>query len=285
MTDLSHRQTGFYAALIVLTVAPIPATARVRALHHPAFRQRHDAFRARWTRLHLNAPTGPMRGHPGGQGVMMIRLLRNDRHKTWPVVWRAGAEQARGRHPFIETRTGHQDGPPQAHRIDHQLSRASFAVLAPSIPARGTADLGGLERLASETRRPGGRFASCCHARAFAPGRAQLGPGLVVAPLGTVSIDRTFGQQIMGQHVPLATAPVQRENRVADFPHVDRTRAPAAGACLAGGSSGATRAQCSSVRCKGYVCRDWSFFTMFAHSSADGICAHDLTHLGCCEPC
>src|SRR5262245_24645377 len=114
MTDWYHSATGFYAALIVLTVAPIPATPRVRALHHPAFLQRHEALRARWARLHLNAPTGPMLGHPGGQGVMMILLLRNDRHETWTVVWRDVAAQVRGRHPIIETRTGNQDGQQQA---------------------------------------------------------------------------------------------------------------------------------------------------------------------------
>jgi hypothetical protein len=36
----------------------------------------------------------------------------------------------------------------------------------------------------------------------------------------------------MGQHVPLAPAPVEREKRIADFPHVDRPWVPAAGARL-----------------------------------------------------
>ena len=32
----------------------------------------------------------------------------------------------------------------------------------------------------------------------------------------------------MREHVPLAPAPVERDNRVEDFPHVDLTRVPAA---------------------------------------------------------
>src|SRR5919108_6312664 len=41
-------------------------------------------------------------------------------------------------------------------------------------------------------------------------------------------IDRALGQQIMRQHVPLTTAPVQIKKRVEDFPHVDLTRVPSA---------------------------------------------------------
>src|SRR6267143_7203951 len=52
---------------------------------------------------------------------------------------------------------------------------------------------------------------------------------------------------------------------------------------LAGGSSGATMAHCSSVRSEGYFFRDWSFFDILAHSSADGICANYLTNLLFCQ--
>src|SRR5438132_13607262 len=54
---------------------------------------------------------------------------------------------------------------------------------------------------------------------------------------------------------------------------------PPRGRCVAGGISGSTMAHCSSVRSEGYYFRDWSFFNMCAHSSADGICANYLTNL------
>src|SRR5215217_6550528 len=78
----------------------------------------------------------------------------------------------------------------------------------------------------------GGRLAPRCPAGAFAQGLDHLGPGPVVAPLRKVVIDCALGQQIMRQPVPVAPAPVQIKKRVEDFPHVDRTRVPAAWALL-----------------------------------------------------
>src|SRR5213593_4841459 len=58
---------------------------------------------------------------------------------------------------------------------------------------------------------------------------------------------------------------------------------PPRGLCLAGGISGSTMAHCSSVRSEGYCFRDWSFFHIRAHSSADGICANYLTNILFCQ--
>src|SRR5438128_9184155 len=124
MTNLYHSRTGFYTALIVLTVAPVPPMPRVRALNHPAFLQRREAFHAFWPRLHLNAPPGPMRGHPGVKGVVVILLIRKDRHETRKIIGRDVAEQERGRHPIIETRTGNENSQHQAQRVDQQMPLA-----------------------------------------------------------------------------------------------------------------------------------------------------------------
>src|SRR5262245_11226446 len=137
VTNLDHRRTRFYTAFIVLTVTPIPPIPRVRALNHPAFLQRREAFHTLWTRLHLDAPPGPMRGHPGVQGMVVILLIRKDRHETWKVMGRDVAEQERNRHPIIETGTGNEDRQHQAQRIDQQMPLAPFDFLAPIIPARG----------------------------------------------------------------------------------------------------------------------------------------------------
>src|SRR5262245_23890949 len=53
--------------------------------------------------------------------------------------------------------------------------------------------------------------------------------------------------------------------------------------CLAGGIIGATIVHCSSVRSEGYLFRDWSFFNIRAHSSAEGICANYLLHILFCQ--
>src|SRR5215475_13557774 len=82
VTDLDHGRTSFYTTLIVLTLSPIPPMPCVRTLNAPAFLQGREAFHALWTRLYLYAPTGPMLGHPGVQGMVVILLVRKDRRKT-----------------------------------------------------------------------------------------------------------------------------------------------------------------------------------------------------------
>src|SRR5438874_10628624 len=118
ITGLDHSSTRFYTALIVLAVPAIPAMPGVRALNHPAFLQRREAFRARRTRLHFDAPASTMRGHPGVQGVVVILLIRKNCAETRKVVGRHVAEQGEGRHPIIETGTGNEDGEQQTQRID-----------------------------------------------------------------------------------------------------------------------------------------------------------------------
>ena len=51
----------------------------VRSLNHPAFLQRRETLRPRWTRLHFDSPTSSMLGHPGFEVVMVILLIRKDR--------------------------------------------------------------------------------------------------------------------------------------------------------------------------------------------------------------
>ena len=82
----------------------------VRPLNHPAFLQGREAFRTLWTRLHLDAPTGPMRGPPGVKVVIVILLIGKDRDETRKVVWRNVAKQDRCRDTIIETGTGNENG-------------------------------------------------------------------------------------------------------------------------------------------------------------------------------
>src|SRR5215470_8342403 len=195
ITDLEHGGTCFYAALVILAVPAIPAMPRVRPLDHPAFLQRCEAFRTDWTRLHLDAPTGPMRSHPGLKVVIVILLIRKDRHQTWKVLGRDEAEQERRRHAIVEPRTGNEDSQYQAQCIDQQMPLASFDFLAPIIPALGASHLGGLDRLTIDAHGTRGRLAPRGPAGAFAQSLYYLGPRPIVAPLRKVIIDRALGQQ------------------------------------------------------------------------------------------
>src|SRR5215831_9860302 len=232
MTDLEHSRTRFDTALIVLNVASIPPVPRVGALNDPALLQRREAFHPCGTRLYLDAPPGPVLGHPGLQSLVVILLSRTDRYKVWKVLGRDEAEKERSRHAIVEPRTGHEDRQYQAQRIDQQMPLTPFDVLGPLIPTLRAPSLGGLHRLIVDARGTGGGLASHGHARAFAQGLDHCGPSPVGTPLRTGVIDRALGQHIMRQHVPLAPAPVEIDNRVEDFPHVDRTWVPAAWARL-----------------------------------------------------
>src|SRR5438876_12154085 len=120
VTDLDHSSTGFYTALIVLAVPAVPTMPGICPLHHPALLQRREAFRAGWAHGHFDVPAGTMLGHPGVQSLMVILLIRKDRAETRKGRRRDVAEPTRGRHPSIETSTGHQDGQQHAQRIDQQ---------------------------------------------------------------------------------------------------------------------------------------------------------------------
>ena len=168
MTDLDHSSTGFYPALIVLTISTGATIPSVRALNHPAFLQGREAFCPLWTGRHFEVPSRPMRGHPGVEGVIVILRIRKDRDETREIMRLDVAEQDRGRHPVIQTGAGHEDGDQPPQRIHPQMPLAPCDFLAAIISALGAPDLGGLDRLALDARGTGGGLAPRCHARAFA---------------------------------------------------------------------------------------------------------------------
>ena len=51
-----------------------------------------------------------MLSQPGVQSVIVILLIRKDRHETRKVVWGDLPEQEWCRHPIIKTRTGKEQG-------------------------------------------------------------------------------------------------------------------------------------------------------------------------------
>ena len=232
VTDLDHSRTGCYASLLVLTIATGPTMPRGRALNSPALRQWREAFRTLWTCLHCEVPPRPRRCQPGFEGVMVIRRIRTNRDETRNIVRLDGAEEERGRDPSIQTGAGHEDGDQSPQRLHPQMPLAPCDVLAAILPALRAPDLGGLDRWALHARGTGGGLTPRFPAGAFAPCLDHRGPCPIVAPPGTVVRDRALGQSIMRQPVPLAPAPVQRDNRLEDFPPVDRTRVPSSWALL-----------------------------------------------------
>jgi len=139
----------------------------VRPLNHPTFRQRRKAFCALWPYRDLDAPPGTMLSHPGVQSMVMILLIRKDRHETRKVVGRDVVEQEWGCHAIIETGTGNEDGEQHPQRIDQEMPLAPLDFLAPVIPALRAPHLGGLHRLAIDADSARRRRAPRLHAGLF----------------------------------------------------------------------------------------------------------------------
>src|SRR6185369_14902624 len=98
---------------------------------------------------------------------------------------------------------------------------APLDFLAPVVAAFFPADLRGLHRLTIDARRAGGGLPPCFSAHAFPHRSPHLGPGPVIAPLGAIVIPTAFGQQVMRQHLPLATTTVQIPERSEDLAHIE----------------------------------------------------------------
>src|SRR5207249_9593796 len=75
-----------------------------------------------------------------------------------------------------------------------------------------------------------------------------------------------------------------RYNRVLRTSLISTSRGrPPRGFCLAGGIMGLTMAHCSSVRSEGYFFLQRPSWSIFTHSSTEGICANYLIKLYFCQ--
>jgi len=233
MTALTHRRAGLSTALIVRAVPALPTRPGVGAGHHPAFRQRWDAWCACRTPLHCEAPASTRLGPPGVQGLVVIRLIGHDRHEPRHVVGRDQAEPGRGRPPSLETSTGHADGSQPPQRLAPEMTRAPLAFLAALRPAPGAFPLEGLNRSVSRPAARGGTPHG--HAGPLAPGRDHLVPGPVVAPLGTVVRHGALGQPIGWSHIPWTAASLPVKHGMEDVSPIPLPRAPSSWARLGRG--------------------------------------------------
>src|SRR5687767_10083225 len=214
MTELNHSSTGFFLALVILPVPPVATMPGVRPLTHPALRQRRKAFGACGALLHSDGPAWPMMGQPCVQRLRVRRLIRQDRAETGQGLGRDEVEPGGGCAPSIETGTGQEDRTQPPQRVDQQMALAPCDFLAPISPALRATACGGLHRWPLATRRPGGGGAPRSDACLLAQGGAPCPPGPLVVPRGPVVVDRTLGQQIMRQQVPLPPRAVLTKQRV-----------------------------------------------------------------------
>ena len=224
VADSDHRSTRFRASFVVLAVATTATVPRVRSFHDPAFFQGGEPARALGTLLDLDVPLGTICFQPSLQGMVVILVVAEDDAQPREVLRRDLAQQSRCGNAIVQRSGSDQHGHQQPQRIDQQMPLAALDFLAPVVTAFLAAHLGGLHRLAVDAHRTGRRLAAFLDTDLAPQHIDELGPSAVVAPLGEILVHGALGKQVVGEHVPLATAAVQVENRVDDLPHIHGPR-------------------------------------------------------------
>jgi hypothetical protein len=158
---------------------------------------------------------------------IMLRASARDQSPTGKVHGRAVGKQQRRGHAVVDARARHQDGDQPSPRVDQEMTRAPCDLLAASLPTRGPAHRGGLDRLTGQAQGAGGGRTSRAHTDLRAQGRHPPRPGPIVTPLGKRVLDRAFGKQVRRQPSPWATATVLIQNGVEPVAPSDLTGTPA----------------------------------------------------------
>jgi hypothetical protein len=129
---------------------------------------------------------------------------------------------------IVEGCTADKDDQQQPQDIAPEVAFAARDFLAAIIATLATL-FGRLHRLTIDTRSTGGWLprGRLLFADLGTQGIQPLVPRASVSPWRTVFIDGALGQQIVWQHVPLATCAVEGQDSVDDFAHVHRSRSPA----------------------------------------------------------
>jgi hypothetical protein len=146
-------------------------------LYHPAFLQRSEPCGPCRTRLYLDAPHGALFFHPCVKGMMVIRVVGNDRFKTGERFRLNQLEQGRCRDSIIHARTRDQPHHQQAQGVDQQMPLAPLHLLVAIIAALSAAPLRRLHRWAIEARRAGGGLPTCLPAGVFSQRIKRGRPG------------------------------------------------------------------------------------------------------------
>lgn len=228
VAHLDHRGGGFRLAFIVFAVPSRPPIPRIRALHHPAFAHGREPFASFWPGFHFHAPARTILCQPLLERMIVILGIAKDRLQTGTILLTDLRQQLDGGYAIINLRARNHHGEQQPQRIDEQMTLASLDFLATVVPPCFSTDFGRLHRLTINARGAGRRLSSRFPAHALPYRRQYLGPGPVITPLRKIVIHTTLGEQVMGQHLPLAAAAVQIQERIEHLAHIEfpRTASP-----------------------------------------------------------
>ena len=219
VTDLDHGGTRLGTPFVILAVAAGATVPGVGSLHDPAFPHRHKAACSLRSGLHFDMPARPIGLQPGVQRMIVILVVAKDRLQSGEVLRRDLIEQLGSGRSVVDVGTGNQYGDQQAQRIHQQMPLAALDFLAAIVTPVLTADFRRLHGLAVDADRAGRRLAAGLHADLGPQGVHKPRPSAVVAPLREILLGRALGKQVVRQHIPLATAAVEIQDRVDDLAH------------------------------------------------------------------
>ena len=228
VADLNHGGARFDRPFVVLAMPSAATVPGIGSFHHPSFFQRSEAFYPFGARRHFDSPIRSILLEPGRELMVVVLAVPEDRLQPRKPLGRDLREQLRSGRAIVEARSRDQHRDQQTERIGQQMPLPSLDFLAAVVAPLFPADLGRLHRLAVDAGRAGGRFAASCDADLRPQRVDQLLPRAVVAPLGEVVVDRALGEQVVRQHVPLATAAIDKQNRVDDLAQIALPRTPEA---------------------------------------------------------
>jgi len=224
VADANHGGARSDRPFVVFAVPSATAVPSIGPFHDPAFFQRHETLRPLGAHLHFDPPRRPLLGHPLLERMVVILAVAEDRLQSRKLLRRNLREQQRRCGAVVQGGAGDQHRDQQSQRIDQQMPLPALDFLAAVVAPLFPADLGRLHRLAVDAGRTGGRFASRCDADLRPQRIDDPLPSAVIAPLGEIAEDRALGRQVVRQHVPLATAAIEVQNRVDNLPEINVPR-------------------------------------------------------------
>ena len=125
----------------------------------------------------------------------------------------------------IKSRRRNDHDQQQAQAVNDDVTLHPGDLLAAIMTPR-TPDLAPLDRLAVDRGDPRCRVVASGDPDLSDQGVLDLVPGAVVPPVSEVVVDGALGGEVVGEHIPLATSPVDVEDGVEDFPHIHLPRPP-----------------------------------------------------------
>src|SRR5262245_43506592 len=224
--DANHGLARVGPPLIVFAVTPVPPMPSVSTFHDPALGQYGESSGAWLACFDVELPAGTVVSKPTAKVVVVILAVSPNLLQPWIVLDTEPLGHLRCGHSVVDGCGCHQHRQQKAHGVHENMAFSPVNLLA-AIVATLAASLGRLHRLTVDAGSAGSRiparFGACLSTQVI----HHLLPGAVVPPTGEVIVDGALGQKIVRQHVPLATRPVEVQDRVDDLAHVDAACAPA----------------------------------------------------------